>query len=68
VAELDELSILEAPGSDAESPRLWLGGAFAAVLLVLLTMVVLAILVFVIWGASLLVTWFGVPHGPSPLA
>lgn len=66
MAEGDELSILEEVGSDPKPPRVWLGGAIAAVLLVGLTMAALAIVVVVIWAASLLFS-FSVPTLPGPL-
>jgi hypothetical protein len=64
VAEQDELSILENAESVPEPRRVWLGGAVAAVLLVGLAMAVLALGVLALWGASLLLSWFGVPHEP----
>lgn len=65
--ERDDLSILEEAGSAAQPSRVWLGGAVAAVLLVALTMAVLAVVVFVLWGASLLFSWLGIPRLPGPM-
>lgn len=66
MAQSDELSILEEAGSDPKPSRVWLGGAIAGVLLVGLTMAALAIVVVVIWAASLLFS-FAVPTLPGPL-
>jgi hypothetical protein len=66
VTERDELSILEGEGSETEPPRVWLGAAVAAALLLGITMTVLAVMVFVLWGASLFVSWLGVPRLPGP--
>jgi hypothetical protein len=66
VTESDELSILEAAGSDPKPSRVWLGGAVAVVILIGLTMAALAIVVVVIWAASFLFS-LAVPTLPGPL-
>lgn len=66
MVERDDLSVLEDPGATSESPKVWVGGAIAVVVLVVLTMVALGVLVLVIWALSLLLS-LGVPTLPGPL-